>query len=1104
MIHPSRFARRACTLLALALSLHCLTAAETDTRTFDVPAGGAEVTLKEFTRQARVQLVFDSDKVAGVRTAAVQGEVSPRVALDRMFAGTGLVAEQDKTSGAFTVRRESPAEAKNGAGRPTNERTANVDTNASTHPDSARAGTISGRVSNAATRSYLEHVEVRLAGSPQVAVTDREGQFVLTNVPAGPQELVATYTGLDEARVTAVVRAGETTATEIAMNSGIYKLNSFVVASDREGRAEAIASQRRAQNLKKIVAADEFGNLSEGNVGEVLRNLPGIDMEFSGTDPQTIKVRGIDAALTGFTIDGNNYANAASSGANRKFELEAMAVQNVEKIEVTMAPTPAQDGTAIGGAVNLVSRGPFGQKGRRISVSLSETITTLHPELDRVYFPDNHGKRLSAQPGGSLLYSETFGAEKNFGVVLTLSQSHKMSFTDQANKTWNYPGTPTPGIPLEAPNYTYLRSYNGGVGGNDLLRRGASLNLAYKLSPRTTLSLNNQWNDFYNRLRGATLAFNINQGTIAAGANENRTEATPTTNANTNVQLNGTGFNKYTENWSFNPGMKHTFSAWTIDYDGVFSKSVNHYRTTDEGFFNSISTRLPANVGFIIEGAPDNPSPSITQTAGPDYRNPNNYTGMTTAGRTNHSRDVIAGGKFNVRRSFSGKWPFYLQAGGKFVNNYRWITQPNRAWTYVGPDGIRGNADDNQNYAQFVDPEVDYPHTFLRQPPTGWLDVHRAYNYFLKNPQAFQEDTVAAYTNYVRNKRYFYENVQAGYVMGSVNVGRLNLLGGARFEHTDVGGVGFQQRTSPAINAIPDLLERAKAQYGGPSLRSNSHYGDLLPNLQANYRFTPNFVVRAAATKALGRPQLDQIVPNVTVSEPSGGTAGTINLVKAGLKPQHSTNYDLSVEYYFEPVGVLSAGVFRREIKDYIATLTTPVTAGMEIDGLDGDYTGYNLTQRLNAGTSIQEGLELSYSQQLSFLPGWAKGFGVMANVTFITANTELSGQAKIYEVPNIVPRIYNVGINYRHRAFSARVKLNVRSAYVTNIPGASAQKNFRGQQAQVAANFDAAFARRLKLTLDINNVFNEQPYSYTTKESRMTNKGTWGAYVTLGVKYDL
>lgn len=1092
--------RRAGAVLAFALLASGLVAAEADKKTFNVPAGAAEVTLREFTKQANVQLVFDSDKVTGIRTAAVQGEATPRAALDRMFAGTGLVAEQDKVSGAFTVRRETPGEAKKGASRPTGERTAP----SAEKTSSDTVGVVTGRVSNAATRAYLEHAEVRVAGTTLVAETDREGRFTLAAVPAGSQVLVVTYTGLDETKQPVTVRVGEPTAVDIALSSAIYTLNAFVVASDREGRSEAIASQRRAQNLKKVVASDEFGNLSEGNVGEVLRNLPGIDMEFSGTDPQTMKVRGIDAALTGFTIDGNNYANAASSGANRKFELEAMAVQNVEKVEVNMAPTPAQDGTAIGGSINLVSRGPFGQKGRRLSLALSATTTSQHPQIDRVYFPDKLGKRWAPQAGGTLLYSETFGPENKFGVVLTFSQSHKMSFTDQANRTWDYPGTAIAGRSLEDPSYTYLRSYNGGVGGNDVRRLGASLNLAYRLSPHTTLSLNNQWNDFYNRLRGATLAFAINQGSIAAGANENRVEALPTTNANTNVQLNGTGFNKYTENWSFNPGVKHTFGPWAIDYDGAFSKSVNHYRTTDQGFFNSISTRLQSGIGFIVEGAPNSPSPKITQTAGADFLNPNSYTTLTTAGRSNHSRDDIYAAKFNVRRNFAGKWPAYLQAGGKFVQDDRWITQPNRSWTYVGPDGVRGNADDNQNYGRlFVDPNVDYPHTFLRSPPTGWLDVHRAYDYFLQNPQAFQEDLVAAYTNYVRNRRFFYERVMAGYAMGSVTLGRLNLLGGARFEHTDVGGVGFQQRTNAAINAIPDLLERAKAQYGGPSLRSNSHYADLLPNLQANYRFSSNFVVRAAATQALGRPQLDQIIPNITVTEPTGSGIGTINLVKAGLKPQHSTNYDLSIEYYFEPVGVLSAGLFRREIKDYIASITTPVTADTDLE-LDGNFVGYNLTQRLNAGRSIQEGLELSYSQQLSFLPGWAKGFGVLANVTFITGNTELSGQPKIYEVPNIVPRIYNLGINYRHRLFSARVKLNVRSAYVTNIPGASGQKNFRGQQAQVAANFDAALARRLKLTLDVNNVFNEQPYSYTTKQSRMTNKGTWGAYITLGLKYDL
>jgi len=104
------------TLLAIVL-FTAVAAAAPATKTFHVPAGDAEITLREFSRQAGIQIIFDIDKVSGVRTAALQGEFAPREALDRMFAGTGLVAAQDEKTGALTVRLDGERAAEKNAAR---------------------------------------------------------------------------------------------------------------------------------------------------------------------------------------------------------------------------------------------------------------------------------------------------------------------------------------------------------------------------------------------------------------------------------------------------------------------------------------------------------------------------------------------------------------------------------------------------------------------------------------------------------------------------------------------------------------------------------------------------------------------------------------------------------------------------------------------------------------------------------------------------------------------------------------------------------------------------------------------------------------------------
>ena len=75
------------------------------TRSFDMEAGNARTTLREFARQARVDVVMDRQDVQGVQTNEVSGLLVPRIALERMLEGTPLVFKEDLETGAFAVTR---------------------------------------------------------------------------------------------------------------------------------------------------------------------------------------------------------------------------------------------------------------------------------------------------------------------------------------------------------------------------------------------------------------------------------------------------------------------------------------------------------------------------------------------------------------------------------------------------------------------------------------------------------------------------------------------------------------------------------------------------------------------------------------------------------------------------------------------------------------------------------------------------------------------------------------------------------------------------------------------------------------------------------------
>jgi hypothetical protein len=80
-----------------------LSAAASGARRFDISAGDAAVTLKQFAEQSAGQLLYTPDDVAGVQTHAVQGEFTPLAALDRMLHSTPLRARPDLPAKAIAI-----------------------------------------------------------------------------------------------------------------------------------------------------------------------------------------------------------------------------------------------------------------------------------------------------------------------------------------------------------------------------------------------------------------------------------------------------------------------------------------------------------------------------------------------------------------------------------------------------------------------------------------------------------------------------------------------------------------------------------------------------------------------------------------------------------------------------------------------------------------------------------------------------------------------------------------------------------------------------------------------------------------------------------------
>lgn len=946
---------------------------------------------------------------------------------------------------------------------------------------SADSGAIRGTVSNAATRSNLHGAVVRIVGTPFSTLTESDGAFYFGSVPAGAQQLAIEYTGLDQQTVAVAITAGATSAVEIALRSAIYKLAEFVVATEREGEAFAINEQRRAANIKNVVSSDAFGNTTEANVGDFLKNLPGVSIEYQAGDPRAFSLRGVDSTLTSVTMDGNRYANAASSSDNRRLELEQLSIQNIETIEVTKAPTPAQEADALGGSVNLITKNAFNLKGRRVRLDLN-----VSANAEFFTFAESPGWQREPMrkiyPGFSFSYSNAFGKEHPIGVAVTLRHSVSQKWVPRQNQTYLYPNSA--GVPPAPGLATYTRVLQLFEFQQAQERSAATINLDYKLSNHTTVYLYNQYTYFdgHDFIRDASFTAT----TPAPGFST----STVTANVGT-VSVGSDNTRKFGDTYNINPGVKHRFGSWRIDYDGYYSFSVNHY---DDPAPNWRSTSYTlTGISYRLDNTGGTDPVKLTQLGGANYLDLNNYGALTQGTDRRYGTDAFTGFKANVRRDFTTRWPLTLQAGLRYRKQERYLRNRAQSFTYVGPDGIAGNADD-RSLGQFADP-VFHNYQAFGFPVANWTSNYLLGDYFASTPRAFSENLITTVRN-ATTPREVQEEVSSGYFQGTATAKKLNVLAGVRYEQTELAGEGRLIRPNAGASIV-DPTAREIERYRLRERRTNA-YDNFFPSVQAKYDLTRLLILRASYTTSIGRPNFNNLIPGTTIND----TARSITENNAELSPQRGKSYDLSAEYYLEPVGVVSLGVFRKNIVDYISRFSTLVEAGAG-NGFDGEYAGYTLSTTRNQGSARVQGMEASYSQQLRRLPSPLANLSVFANATWIRTEGNYGGLGIVRELVNFVPRTWNTGVSWRGGRFSASVKYNVRSRFLISRNATTGEENRQREHARLDVGATARLAKRWTVYADATNSLGEPEIWDSVVAGRVQRYGELAPALNLGLRAD-
>jgi TonB-dependent receptor len=937
-------------------------------------------------------------------------------------------------------------------------------------------GTVTGHVRSQTTNAPLRGASVTISGDERYfALTAEDGSFRINHVPAGDHTLIVNYTGLDTSKIPVSVVANESKDLTIAMSSAVYALEKFEVSAVRDGQAAAINEQKNAPNVVNIVATDAYGNVADTNPANLLIKLPGISPERDEAEAYQVSIRGIAANLNSVSVDGTLLASASTRDDTRGFELDKVSTNSIESIEVIKAPTPDNDADSIGGKINLRTKNGFDGTGRRIRYSIGTNAF-----LQR-YMVANGGERhggnglldfarAEAYPSASFNYSDVLGADKRWAI--TFNASFNRTFSPRSGVVLGYDnGT----LDQPFPKYSEVTTRE-----DDILldRFGVGGKINFKLSANTMLYVSLMYNKFNDDMTQHKMKL---QNIKLPGA----LQASPVQDIMARIHYELEARKRTVETGMVQVGGRTQWRDYDIDYDISTSKSY----ATDRR--SAIQERVP-DIGFRIDKTNDIRFPSIEITSG----DPTDYSKGSLEWLDHQMYEMwddVTAGKINVRRDFNTRFPTYLQTGVRYRGQEKTRDRRKDRFKYVGTkEHLNDYVDDGRRYYPV---EGRYDHWIW--PNLGLIDKD-----FDTQPELFLWDQKESIKSTLKDDFNAGERIYATYITGSVKTGGLTTLAGIRVERTETYGSGVQE----------DLLfdEGEPGRYGNV-IDVKGGYTSTFPGLHLRYAATPNLIFRASYSTSIGRPNFTRLLPGIKVREldeddpedgsNSGDPIPRIEVNNTHINPQFSGNFDADVEYYMKGIGSITVGVFRKNLSDFIFTSWDEVGSGPD-NGYGGLYEGWARKTQKNGGWAVVNGLELSYQQQLSFLPSPFDGLGIYGNATFLNSHGTYDDVIVRDEIAGFTKRSANGGLSYIKYGITARVSVNFNGPRLQGYNADLARQFYDGERTSVDLSLAYALPRaRTTLFVDINNITNSVRTRYKGRFDLQGDTQVYGMRVTAGIK---
>lgn len=894
------------------------------------------------------------------------------------------------------------------------------------YESSIKQGTIKGRIIDTGKQTlpgatlYIEKIRTGVT-------SDVNGFYTFSNLTPGTYTVKVSYVGYTPIEMKITVPAGKTLEKDVVLSEGV-ELQEIVVGGAFQGQRRAINAQKNSQGIKNVVSADQVGKFPDANIGDALKRISGINVQYDQGEARFGQVRGTSADLSSVTINGNRMPSA--EGDTRNVQLDLIPADMIQTIEVSKVVTSDMDGDAIGGSINLVTKNsPY---KRTITATAGSGYNWISDK---------------AQLNLGLTYGDRF-FNKKLGVMLSASYQNAPSGSYNTEFTWKE-GTDEKAF---VDNYQIRQYYVTRE------RQSYSAALDWEINANHKLMLKgifNNRNDWENRYR-TTLKDLKQDGQASVRV---QTKAGTPDNRNTRLERQRT--------MDVTLGGEHILGPVEMDWNASYAQA-SEFRP-NERYIDFELKKQQFDLDISNPRQPfATPRSGYTMTLNDKF----GLKELTEQQQDIQEKDL----KFSVNFKSNLKNGSKLRFGAKIVSKSKEKEVDFYEYTPLDKGVFMENSlknTVNQSTDKFMPNKKYQTGLFASKEYVGALDLN---NTSLFKKEQVQEELAG---NFEAR-----ETVTSGYVRFDQRfTDKISLVAGLRAENTDL------RYTGRTYDDEADLTT--------PTERQTNNYLNFLPSLLLKWDVSEEFKVRASYTETLSRPKYSALVPSINIKR----SDSEITIGNSNLKPTLSYNIDLSADYYFKSIGLVSAGVFYKKINDFIVN---EVTTNYEFNG-----TTYNrLIQPKNAGNANLAGVEVAYQRDFGFIAPAMKHVGFYGTYTYThtrVKNFNFEGRENEsgLKLPGSPEHTANASLYFEKSGLSLRLSYNYASAFVDEMGESAFYDRYYDAVSYMDANASYTFGKKLKTTFyaEANNLLNQPLRYYQGTKDRTMQAEYYGIKVNAGIK---